>query len=259
MPFAEAMARVYESVRERLENASRKRKIAFDSKQLDVTFEPDNIVMVYSEEAHRKGESTKFISKWKGPFRIVRAIGPVTFRLVHLFTGNETTAHVNHLRKISPYKPPPTADQFAVPTATDNADLNADPGFLANDPEAVAPATSDDDGQPAYEMESVLGKRTLNGNVQYLIKFRGYDAPEWCWDADIFGRALVEQFEWTEHAKGVETRSRRSREHSTRKKTAATQRKESAVLKSVPPCRSDRLARAATQLSLQAVWIPALW
>jgi len=124
MPFAEAMARVYESVRERLENASRKRKIAFDSKQLDVTFEPDNIVMVYSEEAHRKGESTKFISKWKGPFRIVRAIGPVTFRLVHLFTGNETTAHVNRLRKISPYKPSPMADQFAVPTATDNADLN---------------------------------------------------------------------------------------------------------------------------------------
>ena len=67
-------------------------KIVFDSEQLDAF---DSIVMVYSKEAHHKGESTKFILKWKGPFMIVKMIGPVTFWLVHLFTGNETTAHVN--------------------------------------------------------------------------------------------------------------------------------------------------------------------
>ena len=79
LPRTEAMAKIYADVRTRLENASRKRKNAYDSKHLDLVFEPDNVVMVYSEEAHRRGESTKFISKWKGPFRVVEQIGRVTY------------------------------------------------------------------------------------------------------------------------------------------------------------------------------------
>ncbi len=106
MPVTETMAQVYKSVGQCLENASCKRKIAFDSKQLDVTFEPDMVVNVFSEETHRKGESTKFISKWKGQFWIVESIDTVTFHLVHLFTSKETIAHVNHLHKISLYITP---------------------------------------------------------------------------------------------------------------------------------------------------------
>ena len=84
MPFTEALADLYSEIRERLMHSAQKRKTQYDLKHLDVTFDIDSTVMVYSEEAHRKGESTKFASKWIGPCRVIKQVTPVTYRVEHL-------------------------------------------------------------------------------------------------------------------------------------------------------------------------------
>ena len=152
--------------------------------------------------------------------------------------------------------PPKESSQLAVPVTAD-ADLIQNPGTQAESVELLPPNASDDEGRPAYEMESVLDKRKLNGHVQYLVKFRGYQAPEWCWDEDIFGRDLIEKFEKGRRANGEATRSRRSREHSTRKRVAEQQIAKAKEGSTVPPRRSERVAQMSGAVaSLHAVSLP---
>jgi hypothetical protein len=128
-PLSELKARLWDSVRDVLKRASVGRKASYDDKHLDVTFDPESVVMVYYEEAHRLGESTKLISKWVGPYRVVEAVNAVTYRVRHINTGNELIAHVNRLRKIKPYIPPKEYS-LGIPSQDINptADLTIDPG-----------------------------------------------------------------------------------------------------------------------------------
>jgi hypothetical protein len=66
----ELMSKAYARVRERMEKLARSRKLIFDQKTKDIAFELGNIVLVFYEEHHRPGQSTKLISRWIGPYRI---------------------------------------------------------------------------------------------------------------------------------------------------------------------------------------------
>ncbi len=48
-----------------------------------------------------------------------------------------------------------------------------------------------------YEVEAVVGKRTVKGKVQYMVKWLGYPDSdnEWKWETELQCPELVEQFE----------------------------------------------------------------
>ena len=52
-------------------------------------------------------------------------------------------------------------------------------------------------------MEKVVDKKIVGNVVQYLIKFRGYDEPEWILEEDIFGDDLVDAYERDHPINGV--------------------------------------------------------
>jgi len=195
MPFTEALADLYSEIRERLMRSAQKRKTQYDLKHLDVTFDIDSTVMVYSEEAHRKGESTKFASKWIGPCRVIEQVTPVTYRVEHLRNGRVLLVHVNRLRKVTPYIPPPGA-AIATPRQdnSDEVDLAMDPGVLPERSYQTPVASSEDD-RPSYDMEYIAYKRKTGDLVEYLVKFQGYDELEWIPEEDIDGKDMIAEFE----------------------------------------------------------------
>jgi hypothetical protein len=149
-PLSELKARLWEEVQQLMKHRSVGRKAAYDEKHLDVTFDPDSVVMVYYEEAHRLGESTKLISKWVGPYRVIEAVNPVTYRVRHINTDKELIAHVNRLRKIQPYIPPKEYS-LGIPSSdmSPTADLTIDPGVIPSIGDMPTPVASGDDGEPA--------------------------------------------------------------------------------------------------------------
>ena len=179
LPFSEALAELYDLVCQRLQASAAKCKKAFDQNQLDVSFDIGSTVMVYSKEAHHRGDSTKFASHWVGPYTVTEMVTPVTYRLQHVHTGKPALAHVNQLRKIPAYKSP--ADNFTAVGAP-FVNLDDDTGSLnwTKSPGNVeptsgpAPLSSSEDGQPSFEMESILWKCCIGSKTQYLVKFHGY-------------------------------------------------------------------------------------
>ena len=196
LPLMTSMSEAYESLHKHLMQAAQGRKKAYDTKQLDIVFVPGNIVMVHYDEPHRKGESTKFTSKWIGPFRVIKQMGEVTYKVKHVYTGRETEAHVNRLRKIrpSPFEKGVRLAVLDASTLPKDIDLSLAPDEPVPE-ELVTPKASTDDGAPAYEMEAVLNKRTNGPVVEYLIKFRGYSKPEWVLEENILGQDLLDGFE----------------------------------------------------------------
>ncbi|KAJ3306203.1 hypothetical protein HDU93_006206, partial [Gonapodya sp. JEL0774] len=126
------LSKAYSALHECLVKSAEKHKLIYDAKHFDTHFGPENIVMVYYEEAHREGKSTKLISRWIGPYRIVEEVSPVTYKVRHLYTGAETTAHVQRLRKIVAH-PRILNDASAValvPVVRDDVDLAKPPSEM---------------------------------------------------------------------------------------------------------------------------------
>ena len=256
LPFSTALANLYREVRDRLVLSAAKRKSVYDAKHLDVTFDPDNTVMVYADEAFRKGESTKFLSRWIGPFRVISEVTGVTYQLEHLRTGRTIIAHVNRIRKVNAAVRDEMA-AVAVPTFEQPAsvDLALDPGVPAPEPTIPTPTASAEDGRPGYEMERILSMKVgADKGTWYLVKFRGYDDPEWTRDVDIDGRDMVKEIR-RQFPKTITTRSRRQ--------VRSSDKRDNAIANAVEPNNADVVAttRRSPRLHLavlQVVWAPAL-
>lgn len=59
--------------------------------------------------------------KWRGPARVCKRFGPVSFEVQHLESGQVLRAHLNHLR---PYHPP---EELAYPDHEEPRDLEEVP------------------------------------------------------------------------------------------------------------------------------------
>ena len=62
LPITTYLSEAYSALRERSSERAAGRKKAYDAKHIDIYIGPDSLVMVYYEEPHRIGESTKLIS-----------------------------------------------------------------------------------------------------------------------------------------------------------------------------------------------------
>ncbi len=112
--------------------------------------------------------STKLDFKKLGPFEILDKVGKVNYRLQ--LPANSKLHPVFHISLLEPVRGNP-------PIATD-AELQPE-----NEPED-------------YEVESILDKRTVSGQVQYLIKWKGYEHVDNTWEPveNLSCPRLLEQF-----------------------------------------------------------------
>nr|XP_027237781.1 uncharacterized protein K02A2.6-like [Penaeus vannamei] len=68
-----------------------------------IVFQPTEGSLVwYYEHKSRMGGLPPLSGKWRGPARVIRRLGPVSFEVLNLDTGVQLKAHLNHLK---PYRP----------------------------------------------------------------------------------------------------------------------------------------------------------
>jgi transposase InsO family protein len=190
----------YKIVRDRISEMQKKQKRYYDEyhKKKDVEFsggdtiKPADLVVIYYQEPHVVGESTKFRSKWSVPFRVVRQMSNgVNYEVQGIRNPDmKKIVHVSRIRKYNPWTPyfenlPPDHIDISLPF----------PGYVPdkNEPKTVLPSTD-------YEIDQILDQYTeQNGKsrkIWYLIHWAGYpdDAVAWVLSEEV--RAIDIVKEW---------------------------------------------------------------
>ncbi|KAL6460098.1 hypothetical protein MHYP_G00318570, partial [Metynnis hypsauchen] len=120
-----------------------------------------------------EGSSRKLFSKYIGPFKILKKINDVTYRL-------DLPSHY----RISP--------SFHVsllkPMITGPMDVES--------PDDTPPSPEMIDGAPVYAVRDLLDSRRRGGQLQYLVDWEGYGPEERSWvaAADVLDPGLVRDF-----------------------------------------------------------------
>ena len=121
----------------------------------DYTFRVGDQVLLSSKDINIKDLTPKLRLKYQGPWKITQVISPVAYKLE--LPASMKIHPVFHISKLARYH----ANTFPLPR-----EFNRPP-----------PVTTID-GQPAYEVEAIVGKRIVNGSVKYEVKWRGYPDSE---------------------------------------------------------------------------------
>ena len=123
-------------------------------------FKKGQKVWLESCNLHIPYASQKLAPKQEGPFPIQKVLGPVTYQLQLL---KQWKIHnVFHACLLSPYK---ETDEHR-PNHTDP------PPDLIN-------------GENEYKVEAILAHRKGGRQIQYLVKWRGYDPSNNTWDPEM--------------------------------------------------------------------------
>ena len=120
--------------------------------------------------------SIKLVAKRYGPFKISKALSPITYQLqLPLSWKNHNVFHINLL---TPY----------------NETKMHGPNYNEPPPNLI-------DGEEEYEVEAILGSRCYGRGrkLQYLVKWKGYSEAEnwWINAKDVHADQLLEQFQQT--------------------------------------------------------------
>lgn len=94
------LVKAYEDVNARYNKVKHSYKEKYDKTQKAIEFAEGDLVLVYVP-ATKKGLTTKFLSKWEGPYKVVRRLGNITYRVAK-DDNYSTSVHVQRMR---PYKP----------------------------------------------------------------------------------------------------------------------------------------------------------
>ena len=117
----------------------------------------------------------KFLPKFCGPFRVARAITPVTFALDLPEPLRERKIHsAFHAKLLRVYR--------------------SDDSFGREPPKP--PPLELTDGTQEYEVEKILKKRSRRGRVQYLVHWKGYPDSENSWipEKNLHAPNLLSEF-----------------------------------------------------------------
>ena len=116
--------------------------------------------------------SKKLLSKFIGPFRVQGAVGAQAYRL--LLPPHYRIHNVFHVSLLERWKP------------------------RSGQEENTQPPDISPEGEEIWEVEKILGKRTKNGQLQYLLRWKGYNESWDTWTpASDFENMdeLVQEFE----------------------------------------------------------------
>jgi hypothetical protein len=173
------------TLKEHLQTAQEYQSRYYNKKHKNEVFRIGDLVLLSTRNLNLKYQPNKKLSgKFIGPFRIQSAIGTQAYRL--LLPPSYRIHNVFHVSLLERWKSR-DGDQ------EDNTKL----------PE-VTP-----EGEEVWEVEEILGKRIQKGQVQYLLRWKGYDDSWDTWTpASDFENMddLIQEYE----AKGA-SRSRRPR------------------------------------------------
>jgi hypothetical protein len=156
----EATLRVKRMHNARLEAAEQLRKAQdyqsyyYNKKHKAETFRPGDLVLLSTRHIKlSKQPSKKLSSKFIGPFRVQNAVGTQAYRL--LLPPHYRIHNVFHISLLERWN------------SRDNQEDNT----------ALPEVTPE--GEEVWEVEKILGKRTRKNQLQYLLRWKGYDES---WD-----------------------------------------------------------------------------
>jgi transposase InsO family protein len=98
--FVSQLRKKYEEIQNVRAGRQAKQKVRFDKKRKPVEFQIGDEVMLYWPMP-KKGFSQKLLPKWSGPYRIVRRLGDVTYR-IGINDSKTLVVHVQRLKKVEP-------------------------------------------------------------------------------------------------------------------------------------------------------------
>jgi hypothetical protein len=137
--------------------AQQKQSEYANTRRRHVRFSVGDRVWLSTEHLHLAStNSTKLQHRWCGPFRIVRKLSDVTYKLK--LTGSLATSKVHPTFHVSYLRPFVEFDRFA------------------HDPDDLPPVAAwHEDGTAMYEVESIINHRMHRNKLQYLVKWYNYD------------------------------------------------------------------------------------
>lgn len=96
-----ALEDAHNAVRQALDRARRTQQLEYDARHTPTEYKPGEQVWLYVPRVAR-GASLKLARLWKGPFRIIEKLGPVTYRLAG--RGNRRLHQVVNVARLKPFK-----------------------------------------------------------------------------------------------------------------------------------------------------------
>lgn len=123
-------------------------------------FKVGDLVWLSAEDINLQLSSEKLGDRQLGPYRILEKIGPLDYRL-DLPLSLDRLHPVFHVDKLYPWKG------------------NSINGEIPTPPE---PVYLEDEDEPEYEVEEILDSRVRWKKLEYLVKWKGYNAGHNSWE-----------------------------------------------------------------------------
>ncbi len=154
-----------------LRAAQQQQRHANQHRRIGPSLRPGQRVWLSTRDLPLHVESRKLAPRFIGPFKVIRRINPVSYRLLLPRSMRiHPTFHISRLKAVVYYplsparKPPPV-------------------------PHIIG-------GQPAYTVCRLLDSRQIRGRTQYLVDWEGYGPEERSWvpARDILDQDLIRKF-----------------------------------------------------------------
>lgn len=144
-----------EAAKKNLQVAQARQARYANARRRDFSFKVGDQVLLSTEDLPIKDLSKKLRVKFNGPWTIVQVINPVAYKLALPLSFE---CHpVFHISKLRPFVP----NTFPLPREFDRP-----------------PPIDFIDGADAYEVESIVGKKMIDGVLKYEVKWRGFPSSE---------------------------------------------------------------------------------
>ena len=151
--------------RTHIEAAQQRQKHYADQHRRDVQFAVGDLVLLSTQHlrlAGNESRAAKLSSPFIGPFKIRRIVNDNAYELdlppslqIHPVINITRLKAYRDGSQLFPSRPPP---------------------------DSRPPAEITDDGEEAYEVEEIMGRRGSGTRREYLVKWRGYPQWEWTWE-----------------------------------------------------------------------------
>jgi hypothetical protein len=159
--FADTIAKTIQTATEHLRKAQERQTRYANQKRRDETLKIGDQILLSTGHLHLThlpaSASRKLAAKYIGPYPIESVISPVAYKLT--LPPTLRIHPVFHVSRLKPYH------------------SSNDPSRQDSRPDPI-----EVDGEPEFEVETILDKRIRRKKVQYLVKWAGYPVHDATWE-----------------------------------------------------------------------------